>query len=301
MLNREKLDIYSEDPNKFTIMFVLYKTLINVLLMLAPINPMMSEEIYLKMFKSSIKSLDLVETKSLHLQNWPKFDENKIDTKLESQMHFTRDLIEIIRALKEKNKIRLRWPNKKIIFEPKEGMPEIIFPEIIKKVGNVKELEIKEIVEVNDELIKAESKYCNIYIDVSLDDDLLAERVVNDLIRNIQFTRKKNGFKVGEKIILKIGTNTEYLNKFVEKYHDIISDKVSAENLDVLDKDLPEDKNLVHDKLNICPNRKCSASLKDNIIAKLKKNTEVTCPYCKNELKENNVKHIFFNFTKNRN
>ncbi|KKL47901.1 hypothetical protein LCGC14_2330900, partial [marine sediment metagenome] len=68
MLNREKLDIYSEDPNKFLIMLVLYKTLLNVLLMLAPINPMLSEEIYLKMFKPYIKSFDLEETKSLHLQ-----------------------------------------------------------------------------------------------------------------------------------------------------------------------------------------------------------------------------------------
>ena len=298
MLNREKLDIYSDDPKKLQIMFVLYKTLLNILLMLAPINPMISEELFLKMFKPYINSLGLVESESIHLQNWPIFEENKIDAKLEEQMHFTRDLIEIIRALKEKNKIRLRWPNKKIIIEPKEGMPEIFFPDIIKKVGNVKELEIKEIVEANEKLIKAESKYCNIYLDVSLDDDLLAERVVNDLIRNIQFTRKKNGFKVGEKISLEIGTNTEYLNNFVEKYHDAISDKVSAENLNVLSKDLSEDKDLVQNKLNICPNRKCSASLKDNIIAKLKKNTGITCPYCKIELEENNMKNISFNFTK---
>ena len=301
MLNREKMDIYSEDPNKLLIMLVLYKTLLNVLLMLAPINPMLSEELYLRMFKSYIISLDLEETESIHLQNWPKFDESKINIKLENQMHFTRDLIEIIRALKEKNKIRLRWPNKKIIIEPKEEMPEIIFPEIIRKVGNVKKLEVRESIEANEDLIKVESKYCNIYLDVSLNDDLLAERVINDLIRNIQFTRKKNGFKVGEKIKLKIGTNTEYLYNFVEKYNDTISVKVSAEYLDILSEDLAEDKNLVQDKLNICPNRKCSASLKDNIIAKLKKNAEITCPYCRIELKENNMKHISFNFTKNRN
>ncbi|KKK71224.1 hypothetical protein LCGC14_2916060, partial [marine sediment metagenome] len=71
--------------------------------------------------------------------------------------------------------------------------------------------------------------------------------------------------------------------------------------LNDLSENLSEDKNLVHNKLNICPNRKCSASLRDNIIAKLKKNAEITCPYCKIELKENNMKHISFNFTKNRN
>ena len=298
MLNREKLDIYSEHPNKFLIMLVLYKTLLNVLLMLAPINPMLSEDIFLKMFKPYVKSLGLDETESIHLQNWPKFDENKIDVKLEDQMHFTRDLIEIIRALKDENKIRLRWPNKKLILEPKEGMPELIFPELIKKVGNVKELKIRKSVEANEQLIKAESKYCNIYLDISLDDELLAERVINDLIRNIQFTRKRNGFKVGEKIILKIGTNTEYLKDFIEKYHDFISDKVSAENLSILSGDLPEDKNLVMGKLNICSNRDCSAALKDNIILKLKKLANVNCPHCKSELNLSTIKPILFNFTK---
>ncbi len=299
MLNREKLDIYSEDPNKFQIMLVLYKTLLNVLLMLAPINPMISEELFLKMFKPYVKSLGLDETESIHLQNWPIFDENKIDVKLEDQMHFTRDLIEIIRALKEENKIRLRWPNKKIILEPKEGMPKIIFPEIIKKVGNVKELEIRKSIEANEQLIKAESKYCNIYLDISLDDNLLAERVINDLIRNIQFTRKKNGFKVGEKIKLKIGTNTKYLKDYIEKYHDLISDKVSVENLDILLGDLSEDKNLVKGELNICPNRDCSAALKDNVISKLKKHANVTCPHCKSELNLSAIKPILFTFTKN--
>jgi len=299
MLNREKLDIYSEDPNKFQIMLVLYKTLLNVLLMLAPINPMISEEIFLKMFKPYVKSLGLDETESIHLQNWPIFDENKIDDKLEDQMHFTRDLIEIIRSLKGEHKIRLRWPNKKIIVEPKEGMPEIVFPEIIQKVGNVKELEIRKFVDANEQLIKAESKYCNIYLDISLDDNLLAERVINDLIRNIQFTRKKNGFKVGEKIKLKIGTNTEYLKDFIDKYHDLVINKVSVENLDILLGDLPDDKNLVVGELNICPNRNCSAALKDNVISKLKKHANVFCPHCKSELTLTTIKPILFNFTKN--
>ena len=71
MLNREKLDIYSDDPNKLTIMLVLFKTLFNVLLMLSPINPMISEELFLKMFKPYCKTLGSEETESIHLQNWP--------------------------------------------------------------------------------------------------------------------------------------------------------------------------------------------------------------------------------------
>jgi len=257
---------------------------------------MISEEIFLKMFKPYLNSLDLEETESIHLQNWSKFEENKIDPELENQMHFIRDLIEDVRALKEENKIRLRWPNKKLIIEPKKDMPEIIFPEIIKKIANVKELEIKATVQTNENLVKTESKYYNIYLDKTVDEELLAERVINDLIRNIQFTRKKNGFKVEEKISLKIGVDTEYLKNYLETNQDIISDKINVENLQIISGDLTEEKGKIFGKLNICSNKNCSAALKDNIISKLKKNTESKCPHCHSTLTKNSINAITFSF-----
>ena len=296
MLNREKLDIYSDDPNKLQIMAVLFKVLFKVLLMLAPINPMLSEELFLKMFKPHLNSMGLDETESIHLQNWPETDKTKIDLNLEEEMRFVRDLIESIRALKEENKIRLRWPNKRLILEPKEDMPEIGFPEIIKQIGNVKELEIKKSVQSAENLRKIEHKYCNIYLDVSVDDELLNERVVNDLIRNIQFSRKKNEYKVGETISLVIGTNTDYLKKYIETKREIISDKVSATKFEVSSEKLNEESEKVFSKLSICPNKECSASLKENINKRLKKGSEVLCPYCSTKLEEANLKTITYNY-----
>ena len=296
MLNRQKLDIYSDDPNKLQIMAVLYKILFNVLLMLTPINPMLSEELFLKMFKPHLKSMGFDETESVHLQNWPETDKTKIDAKLEEEMRFVRDLIESIRALKEENKIRLRWPNKRIIIEPKEDMPEIGFPEIIKQIGNVKELEIIKSVESADNLRKVEHKYCNIYLDVRVDDELLNERVVNDLIRNIQFSRKKNNYKVGETISLAIGTSTDYLKGYIETKKESISDKVSAKKFEVSSGELNEENEKVFAKLYICPNKECSASLKENINKRLKEGAEVQCPYCKTKLEEANLKTITYNY-----
>jgi len=298
MLNREKIELYSEDPNKFQIMAVLFEVLYKVLLLLAPINPMLSEIIFLKMFNPYLKSMGLEETKSIHLQDWPKFNEEDIDLELEEQMQFTRDLIEIVRSLKDENKIRLRWPNRKLIIEPKDGMPEIKFAYIIKQMGNVKELEIVKSVKPIKNFLKAESKLCNIYLDISLDEELLAERVVNDLIRNIQFSRKKNNFKVGEGISLAIGTNAQYLKEYIEKNKDTISDKVTAKNLEISFGDLIKDKDKVIGTLNICPNKDCSASLKDKVISKLKDSVELNCPYCNINLKESDIKLIEFQFKK---
>ena len=298
MLNRKKLDIYSDSSDKFTIMTVLFDILLQIILLLAPINPMLTEEIYLKMFKPYMKSIGLKETESIHLQDWPTFQEEKINLDLEDQMLFTKELIELIRALKEENKIRLRWPNKRIIIESKEGMPKLTFPEIIKQIGNVKELVIKDSVTSDKNLVKAESKYCNIYLDTSLDDTLLAERVINDLLRNLQFSRKKNNFKVGEKIKLSIGTNIEYLNSYIKKNRDTISDKVTAQDLEIINGELTKDKESVFGVLNLCPNSTCSASLKENIINKLEKKIDMNCPYCNTKLKMDQIKTITFNFLK---
>ena len=296
MLNREKLDIYSEDPDKLQIMAVLYHVLYSYLLLLAPVNPMMTEEIFLTMFKPNLNSMGLKETKSLHLQYWPQFNEKLIDLELEKQMHFTRDLIENIRALKDENRIRLRWPNKKLIIEPKEDMPKIEFPEIVKQIGNVKELVVSKSVKEAKNLLKMETRYCNIYLDTSMDDDLLAERVVNDLIRNIQFSRKKNKYNVGENISLKIGTNTNYLNDYIQKNKEFISEKVTAGKINVIEKDIEEEEDKVYGQLYICHNKQCSASLKQNIISKFKKQSEVKCPYCDTKLKESEIKTVKFSF-----
>ncbi|MFW9827336.1 MAG: isoleucine--tRNA ligase [Candidatus Thorarchaeota archaeon] len=298
MLNREKLDIYSEVPEKLTIMSVLYNILFKVILLLAPINPMISEYIYLKVFKSDIKSLSLKQTESIHLQDWPDYDQKYIDLDLEEQMRFTRDLIENIRAIKDENKIRLRWPNKKIIIEVKENMPEIVFPEIIKKMGNIKELELAKSVKLTDNLIKAESKFYNIYLDVSIDDDLLSERIVNDLIRNIQFIRKKHGFKVEETIELKIGTKIRYLKDFIEKNRDTIVNKINVKDLEITSEDTSQEEGQILGKLNICPNRECSATLKDNIMVKIKKKKEMKCPYCDSNIQENSINKVSYSFKK---
>ena len=48
-------------------------------------------------------------------------------------------------------------------------MPEIKFPDVIKQMGNVKELEIIKSAKPTINFLKVESKLCNIYLDISLD------------------------------------------------------------------------------------------------------------------------------------
>ena len=51
-------------------------------------------------------------------------------------------------------------------------------------------------------------------------------------------------------------------------------------------------------KLSICPNKESSASLRDNLVNKIKKNKQVKCPHCDSSVTEDNIKAIVFNFIK---
>ncbi|MBD3214399.1 MAG: isoleucine--tRNA ligase, partial [Candidatus Lokiarchaeota archaeon] len=95
MLIREKIDVYSEHPDKFQIMSLLFDVLYKVVLLLAPITPMLSEHLYQKMFRPYMDGMGIEETESIHLQDWPEINEKMINNALETQMEFSRELIEI--------------------------------------------------------------------------------------------------------------------------------------------------------------------------------------------------------------
>jgi hypothetical protein len=122
--------------------------------------------------------------------------------------------------------------------------------------------------------------------------------VVNDLIRHIQFYRKKNKFKVGENISLTIGSPVKHLEKLISIGKGTIADKVTATELKVLNDDLKESDGMVYGKLNVCPNPDCCATLKDNFSNRLKKQKSINCPHCNVVIKQGDLKSISFQFKK---
>ena len=93
----------------------------------------------------------------------------------------------------------------------------------------------------------------------------------------------------------------KYISKlriYINKKRSAIADKVTAQDLEVVEGNLTKDKEKVFGELSLCPNNTCSASLKENIIKKLEKNTQNNCPYCTTKLKLDEIKKITFNFEK---
>ncbi len=156
-MTREKSTI----EEKEAVLYAVFNTYMNCLKLMAPITPFITEQIW-----QNINDEFKLKEKSVHLCDWPAFEEKKIDSELEEQFSIVSSVIQSALAAREKAKISLRWPIQKIniltrndkVFDAVEKLDEII-----KRLVNVKEVcvkktlpEIKEKVKLNQGTIGKE-------------------------------------------------------------------------------------------------------------------------------------------------
>ena len=121
-----------------------YEVLKGLTQLIAPITPFISEEIY----------RDLTDEKSVHLSDFPKYDESLIDEKIEKKMDLVRELISLGRNAREEEKIKVRQPISEVILDGKNKNVLGDLSDLIKE-----ELNVKNIIFENDL-----SKYMNFSI-----------------------------------------------------------------------------------------------------------------------------------------
>ena len=132
--NRRRFWKTDKDNTKIAVYKTTYEVLLGVTKLIAPIVPFLSEEL----FKS------LTDEESVHLVDYPTYDENMINDKVEEKMDLVRDLVTLGRASREEAKIKVRQPLSKVIIDGK--YKEIIgdLTELIKEELNVKEVQFEE-------------------------------------------------------------------------------------------------------------------------------------------------------------
>ena len=108
--NRKRFWGSELDNSKKSVYITTYEVLIGIVKMIAPVVPFLTDEIY----------CNLTGDKSVHLTDFPKYDEGLIDEKLEEKMDLVRDLISIGRMVREENKIKVRQPLKEILIDGKQ-------------------------------------------------------------------------------------------------------------------------------------------------------------------------------------
>ena len=130
-LVRDKASLGSQEE-KETVLSVLVKVFSGCNTMLATVAPFITEKMY-----QSLKVFGFTKT-SVHLEEWPIYDETAINTSLEEEMRVAQDIISAVLAAREKASISLRWPIKQVLVDTIKDVPLL---DLILTQSNAKELE----------------------------------------------------------------------------------------------------------------------------------------------------------------
>ncbi|MBL7051159.1 isoleucine--tRNA ligase [Candidatus Woesearchaeota archaeon] len=138
-LTREK--IIKSKEEKEVVMHTLYKCLLGILKLFAPIAPFISEEIY-----QNLRDEFTLKEESVHLFDWPEYNAKSIDKKLEENVMIIGNIIQSGLAVREKLNLGVRWPIKEaiIVSKEKEILKAVeLLGDILKTQLNVKEIKVE--------------------------------------------------------------------------------------------------------------------------------------------------------------
>ena len=135
--NRRRFWKGEKDEDKISAYQTLHEVMMNVVSMMAPTAPFLSEDLFQRLRSEN-------DPVSIHLSFIPKSDETLIDEDLERRMDKAQRIVFLARSLREKSKIRGRQPLKRILVPvltstEKEDVESIA--EIIKEEINVKSID----------------------------------------------------------------------------------------------------------------------------------------------------------------
>ena len=132
--NRKRFWSQELTESKKSVYKTTYDVLVSLTKLIAPITPFLAEEIFQK----------LTGEKTVHTQLLPEVDESLIDTKLEDDMDLVRKIVNLGRASREKESIKVRQPLSKIIVDGsyKERLEKLL--PLIKEELNIKEVDFED-------------------------------------------------------------------------------------------------------------------------------------------------------------
>ena len=128
--NRNRFWASVLDNSKKAVYITTYEVLTGLCKLTAPIIPYITEEMYTK----------LTDKKSVHLEDFPKYDESLINEHIEERMDLVRSLISIGRYVREEAKIKVRQP---LEFALLDGKNKELISDLIPLIEE--ELNIKEV------------------------------------------------------------------------------------------------------------------------------------------------------------
>jgi isoleucyl-tRNA synthetase len=178
----------SEKAERQAALKTLEVVLENLAKIMAPFTPFIADHLWQKLGREN----------SVHLQDWPDFDESKINKVLLEKMKQARQIVELALATRDEVKIKVRQPLAELIYQTKKldyEFEKMIAEEInVLKVSNVERIilmenwQIKEIADLK------------ISLNLEISETLRAAGDLRELVRQVNNLRKTIGLTIGDRV-----------------------------------------------------------------------------------------------------
>lgn len=201
-LRRSRDRFKSENENEKstaeqTLSFVLEK----LSLVMAPFMPLLAEHIW----------QTIGNRNSVHLENWPLFDDDAVDKKNLSEMETARKAVELLLALRDEAGIKVRQP---LPIASLNIMINSKYLDIIASEVNVKEVVFDdEILEMKIKQVEKEDGKMKVRLGVEISEELKLEGLLRELTRKINSCRRDAGLTLNDRVKLIYSTTGVELNK----------------------------------------------------------------------------------------
>lgn len=192
--------------------FTLTHVFENVMKILSPFMPFLSEYVY----------HELTE-KSVHTEKWPEPKRVFVDHHLEDDMELALRIVEAANTIRKEHGSNLRWPLKELYISGDKRYKRVAEKQgdIIKRMCNVKNVIFGE----DASLQKKGVDTGFVYLNMKMTKDLKEEALLRELLRAVQSERKKQGLVVKDKIVLRLSSET------MKKFENDVREKLGAKEV----------------------------------------------------------------------
>ena len=184
-VNRKRFWKIGEDSDKLQVYYLLYTAIKNMIKIMAPIIPFMTEEIWQNM----VRSFEPNEAISVHLANYPVPDEKFNNSEVISEVEEIRKIIGLGLLLRNEKQLKVRQPLATMYVSSDKDVEQILqdFDSIIKDELNIKNIEfIKDETVLNDEYLMVNFKVAGKILKEKIQQfKEKIERLTDDEMRNL--------------------------------------------------------------------------------------------------------------------
>jgi len=224
----------SEDRDKLAAYETLYRCLVTLVKLMAPVMPFLTEEMY----QNLVRGVDPSAPESVHLNEYPQVRAAERDDKLEDEMALVRKLVSLGHSAREKSKTKVRQPLAcvfiKLATGHEYGMLDA-YKDVIREELNVKRVEYatagheRGVLESPHYASETDGNHL-VAVNTELTEELRHEGLARELVRRIQNLRKEAGFNVADRIRLcyQAGAGME---KAILAFADYIRQEVLAQEM----------------------------------------------------------------------